>query len=798
MEYDYAAEEPDELSIKKGDIIKDVSQFEEGWFIGTLQGKTGVFPDNFVKVLRPAEGSKVTEVGVSQKTPAEKNEVIDTSDGRPQRVLGIGLGNIFSGKPIQLKQTTINDAKKETGVSQEGSGDTAKHNSARSPVLTDRVRAKFDYYPKQPDELELLVDDVIQILDRSLPDEGWWSGKNLRTRKVGVFPDNFVVPLVNHKENEQVFPVQTSGTTALGVPTKQSISTTSSVLNGTIATDIQSGRLAPVSTSVSYATMMPNTTNEGRGNEDTKMDWRQSLSSAPSVPRSSLVPSKPGTTGTKLSSPRDASRVGAEFMADVHLSSNSVTPNDGGSVPTTTVSTHPKNAPIPNSKLYVNLDRTETLERQNLRKGTLTAMIPAGDSPSFTEDLDVCNPKLTGHGTDRPKQVGRRLPTKFGRCSTPTSEAANDMIHESEGCALEEHNSVQTSQTPRGIPTHTDLLSSMGDLTENSRSLATQRTADQSSKAQRGTPYSAQNRANRLSSSHICRSVSPVSHATGQRVPANTGHHHSHTPDGDRRSQSRVDRRWTSLKTDDARVTCRNPAPATATSSLGREPQTGSNDHVRLSEIATAKQTGVDGHRHLLPKLQAQVERLQTQYDQYVTDSKQQMKDMRQQIDQLKNANAQLRSDMIHGQRALTERVQALMNEVDDVKKQQAVDHVEHTRLRKMIMRLDAKAIMNTVENAAQYSDTQKGSRRHHPHSGGNHEEGYDYPVHGIESHSVNEHGESDQLGSDNHIGAPHIKVADATTSGAIPPLLMNKTNRSVNPPPLKTRPPCTNYRAKS
>ncbi|VDM00728.1 unnamed protein product [Schistocephalus solidus] len=50
VEYDYKAEERDELTIKQGDIITNVSQFEEGWFIGTLNGKEGVFPDNFVKV----------------------------------------------------------------------------------------------------------------------------------------------------------------------------------------------------------------------------------------------------------------------------------------------------------------------------------------------------------------------------------------------------------------------------------------------------------------------------------------------------------------------------------------------------------------------------------------------------------------------------------------------------------------------------------------------------------------------------------------------------------------------------
>lgn len=50
VEYDYTAEERDELTLKQGDIVTNVSQFEEGWYIGTLNGREGVFPDNFVRV----------------------------------------------------------------------------------------------------------------------------------------------------------------------------------------------------------------------------------------------------------------------------------------------------------------------------------------------------------------------------------------------------------------------------------------------------------------------------------------------------------------------------------------------------------------------------------------------------------------------------------------------------------------------------------------------------------------------------------------------------------------------------
>lgn len=76
---------------------------------------------------------------------------------------------------------------------------------SNQPTRTDHVRARYDYQPKQPDELELHVDDIIQILDRNLPDEGWWKGRNLTTKKIGVFPDNFVSPVaeITDEANDQ-------------------------------------------------------------------------------------------------------------------------------------------------------------------------------------------------------------------------------------------------------------------------------------------------------------------------------------------------------------------------------------------------------------------------------------------------------------------------------------------------------------------------------------------------------------------------------------------------------------------
>lgn len=53
VEYEYVAQEDDELTIRPGDIITNVQKQDGGWWEGEVNGKKGMFPDNFVKVRSP-------------------------------------------------------------------------------------------------------------------------------------------------------------------------------------------------------------------------------------------------------------------------------------------------------------------------------------------------------------------------------------------------------------------------------------------------------------------------------------------------------------------------------------------------------------------------------------------------------------------------------------------------------------------------------------------------------------------------------------------------------------------------
>uniref|UniRef100_A0A8D2J173 SH3 domain containing kinase binding protein 1 n=1 Tax=Varanus komodoensis TaxID=61221 RepID=A0A8D2J173_VARKO len=59
--FSYMPQNEDELELKVGDIIEVVGEVEEGWWEGVLNGKTGMFPSNFIKELSDSDDARTVQ-----------------------------------------------------------------------------------------------------------------------------------------------------------------------------------------------------------------------------------------------------------------------------------------------------------------------------------------------------------------------------------------------------------------------------------------------------------------------------------------------------------------------------------------------------------------------------------------------------------------------------------------------------------------------------------------------------------------------------------------------------------------
>ncbi|EDV53020.2 SH3 domain-containing kinase-binding protein 1 isoform X1 [Drosophila erecta] len=205
VEYEYAAKEPDELDLQKGAIIHRIKQMSGGWWQGTLKssGVTGMFPDNFVRVL---------ESGVSSN----------------------GNGTTGSGDHIEEAAVAVQLRDK-------------------SATSNRRCKVIYSYTQVNDDELTLAVGDVIEFLGEV--EEGWWRGR-LRS-KVGVFPSNFV----QHIEPSPVLASKRPPTIGATVTTSSltskaaNVASVASVANVAATSTVPSGgAVPPASTSTTSTT----------------------------------------------------------------------------------------------------------------------------------------------------------------------------------------------------------------------------------------------------------------------------------------------------------------------------------------------------------------------------------------------------------------------------------------------------------------------------------------------------------------------------------------------------------------
>ncbi|XP_064781224.1 CD2-associated protein isoform X3 [Oncorhynchus masou masou] len=377
--FEYVPQNEDELELKIGDIIDINEEVEEGWWSGTMNGKSGLFPSNFVKEMETnADGQTndlTDEADASGKEallppspthPSPGNGVIT----QPKKIRGVGFGDIFREGSVKLKArlpSTEGEEKKDKPIpllpsaakpAHSNVTDSQKAEGDSKAKVKEYCKATFAFEATNQDELTLKEGDVIQILSKDTGEPGWWRGEI--GGKEGVFPDNFVA-VMSDADKE---PAPTSRGSVKLSPKQEA--------------EERPKKPPPPSKSIGD-----------------KTDQKLSKPTAPLVPPKKPVPppgkSKPGVLPPKRPDKPLAPSLGAKH---------------NGEVPST----------LPKSDFEPTLpSKPKTL------LGDWGDKALDMDLMSF-DDLSSTSEKLSHPTANRPKMAGKRLPAQFGGSHSPNKD----------------------------------------------------------------------------------------------------------------------------------------------------------------------------------------------------------------------------------------------------------------------------------------------------------------------------------------------------------------------------------------
>ena len=91
--YDFSPSEPSELPFRRGDIISVLDSVYKDWWRGSLRGQTGIFPVNYVEILKDATPEEL------MREAEEESKIL--AEGRNiEKLLGL-LANAEGGRGVE-------------------------------------------------------------------------------------------------------------------------------------------------------------------------------------------------------------------------------------------------------------------------------------------------------------------------------------------------------------------------------------------------------------------------------------------------------------------------------------------------------------------------------------------------------------------------------------------------------------------------------------------------------------------------------------------------------------------------
>ncbi|XP_030054655.1 intersectin-2 isoform X2 [Microcaecilia unicolor] len=203
--YPYSSSEIGDLTFPEGEVIL-VTQKNAEWWTGSIDGRQGIFPSNYVKPKDPDNVGNAAKTGTLNKKP-EIAQVTSayTATGIEQLNLAPGqLILILKKNPTGWWEGELQarGRKRQKGwfpathVKVLGPG-SDKTTPAFSPVC--QVIAMYDYTANNEDELSFTKGQLISVINKE--DADWWQGEI--NGVTGLFPSNYVKMTTDSDPSQQ-------------------------------------------------------------------------------------------------------------------------------------------------------------------------------------------------------------------------------------------------------------------------------------------------------------------------------------------------------------------------------------------------------------------------------------------------------------------------------------------------------------------------------------------------------------------------------------------------------------------
>eukprot|EP00013_Stygamoeba_regulata_P021418 CAMPEP_0177665128 /NCGR_PEP_ID=MMETSP0447-20121125/20881_1 /TAXON_ID=0 /ORGANISM="Stygamoeba regulata, Strain BSH-02190019" /LENGTH=1272 /DNA_ID=CAMNT_0019171185 /DNA_START=84 /DNA_END=3902 /DNA_ORIENTATION=+ len=187
-DYPYTAVDDTELSLAVGDVLTVLEEYDNGWWVGELSGKVGVFPGTYVSlVVSPVASPSV-----------DSSKSVNAADSQPKDsavVSGVAY-NARGAESTQPSLTVTPSQATLSGNTEGGANNSSSLGNAGKDMLF--ARAVSDHPARHNAQLSFVKGDVVRVIEQ-FP-TGWWRGE--LNGKTGLFT-KVNVQLMSSKEQRE-------------------------------------------------------------------------------------------------------------------------------------------------------------------------------------------------------------------------------------------------------------------------------------------------------------------------------------------------------------------------------------------------------------------------------------------------------------------------------------------------------------------------------------------------------------------------------------------------------------------